>query len=668
MDALLAYLSRRPEALGFLLPSDLERTLNDLFDTPDLLLPKPYKIFFTDEGQTPTFGFPVAETPVLMDLDARLDRWLGEEARYQIDREQSKDRAQQAFVSYIGTLMKIAENAILSNLLSDYHAIFWLAHSIDLSRQFASLPRRISQIDTQIGRTQGDALKYRVYQKWATEMRDQMTKLAARVAPVLDGEQDRAVAFFRALLENVLIFSEEFIGPDLREVRSFVTGYLHRDFNHFRDSFERVRTLAADLMRQDRVFRNAVQLLGVQESSATIGLLLNRRFQKFFFDHPAAEAVLTRDDQEQLSAISRRLNEFAVFNVLRRGIVWVTLSEEGQIVDLEKKGTVYSRTTRPIDFGRPGVLDPMVHRFGLMYDLSAFSETLGNLVRAGRKGEMNSYRQMVLFQRKIDTVADRHRLQFEKFLGDGAFYTTRRALRLVRAAVEIQQLYADLRHKGFAFNRGIRLALNYGYYRLLPMKPATESAQRVMEFYGPGIVELSRLTTGKATKEIAEIQGFLVSHGYEPTEVQRFFAPLARGVDVVDRHMHEREFYAYLNASGHLINEGIVASMPLLQELSAELVNEESVIYRFDTNWGVYFGFRALIEGVDYIGLRLVGTVALKGLNAIEIGEVVPLRADDAKVEACQPGESFIHLLRQEYHATHESGAPAPWAQTEEAT
>ena len=63
------------------------------------------------------------------------------------------------------------------------------------------------------------------------------------------------------------------------------------------------------------------------------------------------------------------------------------------------------------------------------------------------------------------------------------------------------------------------------------MKGNSESGERINEFYGPGIVELSRLTTGKANKEIEEIGGFLVAHGYDPAKVQQFFAPLSRGVE-----------------------------------------------------------------------------------------------------------------------------------------
>ena len=63
----------------------------------------------------------------------------------------------------------------------------------------------------------------------------------------------------------------------------------------------------------------------------------------------------------------------------------------------------------------------------------------------------------------------------------------------MRGAIEIQRFYSEMRRKGFAFNKGLRVALNYGYYRLLPMKTSFDSNERITEFYGPGIVELSRL-------------------------------------------------------------------------------------------------------------------------------------------------------------------------------
>jgi len=650
-DTLVTYLTQRKEASVFLPPSDVERALGQIFPRADWVLPRPYKIFFADEQLLPVLGFPVHESPALRDLDAKLDRWLAEESMWTVDRTYPKERVQTHFAAYVTSTIRLAENAMLSNLMADYHAVFWFAHSFDVARHFAGIPRRLSQVDLQVGRSQGDALKYKIFSKWSVEMKEQMVKLAAKLAPTLEGEQDRGLAFFKTLNDNVLIFTEEFIGPDLRELRSFVSGYLHRDYPSFKESFERFRNLVDDIYRREKTIRNAIELFGAgTEPGVSISLLVDRRFQKFLFDHPTVEANLNREERENITSVSRRLCEFGVLHALRRSVSWMTSMPDGEVLPLDRKGAPFSRSTRPIDFGRPGVVDPMVYRFGLMYDISSFSETLGNLARAGRKDELNSFRQMLLFQRRMDSIAERHRLQFEKFLGDGAFYTTRRAMRLVRAAVEIQLFYADMREHGFAFNRGLRIAVNYGYYRLLPMKGLPESGEKVMEFYGPGVVELSRLTTGKATKEIEEIQEFLIAHGYDSSKVQNFFAPLARGVDVVDHTMHARDFYAYVNASGHLVNEGIVASLSLIQELSNEIAAESQKLYRLQNSLGTYFGFMPSQEGVEYIGMRLIGNVSLKGLQNIDVAEIVGFAPGEVTATPVEAGEALVVALRQEYH------------------
>ncbi|MBI2214159.1 MAG: hypothetical protein HYU52_10980 [Acidobacteria bacterium] len=649
---LVAYLVQKPEQSPFLLASDLPRLLPAIFPRPEWLLPRPYKIYFQDEGAPPVTGFPVLHSEVLRDLDTKLDRWLADEVKWQLKMEDARERARNAFSQYVSMVVKVAENAMLSNLLADYHAVFWLAHSFDLSRHFINLPKRISLVDTQAAKNQADAIKYRIYSKWAAEMREQMTRLAARLAPILDGEEERGLKFFRMIQDNVLILTEEFVSPDLRELRPFFNGYLHRDFFAFRDMFERITGQAVDLVKRDVTFHGLVGLFGVNaEQGIPVALMLDQKFQEVLFSQPSVEVRISREEREQLRSLSRRLQEYSVLNALRRGITWMAQLPNGDTVALDRRtGVVYSRATRPIDFGRPGVVDPMVYRFGLMYDISAFSQTLGDVARSGRKGEFSAYRQMLLFQKKLATITDRHVLQFEKFLGDGAFYTTRRALRLVMAAVEIQRFYSEMRRKGFAFNKGLRVALNYGYYRLLPLKGTPDSPEHVIEFYGPGVVELSRLTTGKATKEVEEIQAFLVAHGYDTNEVSRFFAPLATGADMVDKEMHQREFYAYVNANGHLVNEGIVSSMSLVSELSGELAADGQQLHRIQTPWSTYIGFSAPIEEADFVGIKLIGRVQLKGLGKVEVAELASFNRADVTHTRADDGETLFSLLRQEFH------------------
>jgi hypothetical protein len=192
----------------------------------------------------------------------------------------------------------------------------------------------------------------------------------------------------------------------------------------------------------------------------------------------------------------------------------------------------------------------------------------------------------------------------------------------------------------------MRIALNYGYYRLLPMQVSADGAQ-IIEFYGPGIVELSRLTTGKATKELEDVQNLLVTHGYDQNEVYRFFAPLARSVDVTDTTQQQREFYAYVNESGHLINEGIVVSIPFLRQLSTELTEDAQKIYRLRTSWSVYLGVSASELG-GYIGIRLLGSVSLKGIGMQDIGELVWLTPDVAEISMLDDPKPLLQALQLE--------------------
>ncbi len=652
-DTLIHYLQGKPEILTFL-PGDLEHAMEDLFgEVPSL--PSPYKIYLIDETVPAALGFPLAESAAVQQLEMLLDRWLDEEIAAIGDPTHHREKSRQAFDRYLAHTLRLAENALLSNLLSDYHAVFWLMHSTSLARRFSEFPRQVHQA----GQPNGEAAKYRVFALWAAEMRRLVKAMATRLSPILDGEEEAALHFFYLVVDNVLILTEEFVGSDLRELRPYISHCLQQDATAIRQCFEDLQKRAANLLANDPVFRDATtRITGVEDPSSRPAMIADPRFRAFLLAHPQMQDLAGDARVETLSRILRRVSQFAVLQHLREAIIRMKVVAEDEIVSVEEPRRLFARSTRPIDFGRPGVVDPMVHRFGLMYDISAFSETLGDIARTGVKGEINSYRQMLIFQRKLEHITERHRLQFEKFLGDGAFYTSRKATRLVQAAIEIQRFYSDMRRRGFAFNKGLRIAVNYGYYRLLPTQKRPDSNERVMEFYGPGVVELSRLTTGKATKEIAELEAFLISHGYDATAVHQFFAPLARGVDVVDRSMHEREFYAYVNANGHLVNEGIVASATLIEELESELGNR-SPIYRINLPFGSFLGYLAELEGVDYIGIRLIGHVALKGLAQMEVAEIVAVAPGEGEISKVEDAASLVHELRQSYAQQFEPSIPS---------
>jgi hypothetical protein len=252
---------------------------------------------------------------------------------------------------------------------------------------------------------------------------------------------------------------------------------------------------------------------------------------------------------------------------------------------------------------------------------------------------------MYVFQSRLEAIRLRRRLTFEKFLGDGAFYTSRRALRMIAAACEIQEVYDQLRNAGFPFDNGIRIALNFGVYRLLPMLHRGPMGRR-FEFFGHGIVELARLTTGKSTREVSEIAEFLVHSGYEPSEVDAFLTPLAAA-----RSGHEevstRTYAVTLDAHGELVNEGIVVTLPFLEELQRELqISTLGVVEMDGQRWAV-FPLDPGLPDTLIVGLRHLGVTRLKGLAPLELAEAVVWRELPATREEVPVEQSLVGFLRR---------------------
>jgi hypothetical protein len=270
----------------------------------------------------------------------------------------------------------------------------------------------------------------------------------------------------------------------------------------------------------------------------------------------------------------------------------------------------------------PWVLDPQVDRYGMVYDITDFSELISVLRRSGAGVQDRSFRRMFRFQRRVNRLASSHNLRLEKYLGDGAFYSSRAARRLVVVAILVQRFYVQALREGFPFDRGMRIALNYGHYRLLPIQAGSARGGDRYEFFGHGVVELSRLATGKAAREVDEMKTMLISRGYSQQVVHDFFAPLAdSNVDLVNRQEEERQFYAYLNANGSLINEGIVATRPFVAQLAREGGFDR--LYRALDPLHNYVAVPLPgAEGQLLVGIRKMGLARLKGLDALPVYEL----------------------------------------------
>jgi hypothetical protein len=271
----------------------------------------------------------------------------------------------------------------------------------------------------------------------------------------------------------------------------------------------------------------------------------------------------------------------------------------------------------------PWVVDPLVERFGLIYDITDFSAIISMMKRSGAKAQDNSFRSIFRFQRWVNQLARSNRLKMEKYLGDGALYSGRHPESLLTVSVLLQRYYRRAVEEGFPFDRGMRIALNYGQYRLLPIETGPTGGGQRYEFFGHGIVELTRLVTGKSTHEIDEFRNLLLTSGYSVGEVDRFFGPLiGQNVDLIEKSEQERGFYSYINRNGSLVNEGIVATREFILQLDKSgMVG----FLRSAKQGGRSFIVFELEEGEDQlqVGFRKLGMARLKGLGRQAVYEVV---------------------------------------------
>ena len=139
---------------------------------PDLLrvLPTPRPIFLEDESATPFQGFPVLLSSGLFDLRAALREHIEAEEAVQVAglRRAGHDVKghTQGWERYSTLLSRALENATISSYGRQYPAVFWLHHSLDVARLLKDVPKRILRRDSEIGRRHGDAIKYRILDRF----------------------------------------------------------------------------------------------------------------------------------------------------------------------------------------------------------------------------------------------------------------------------------------------------------------------------------------------------------------------------------------------------------------------------------------------------------------------------------------------------------------------
>ena len=637
-------------------PEEVRRLMPDLQRT----LPAPRPIFLEEESATPLQGFPVLVSDGVRALRAALRDYVEAEESVQLAgfrREGHDVRAHtQAWERYVTLLSRAVENATISSYGRQYPAVFWLQHSLDVARLLKDVPRRIARRDSEIGRRHGDAIKYRILDRFLDRVLAANYDLVQRLAGATEEvEEELFPRLLTRMRDNVLLFTEDYISRDLAELGSYFNGSLGIDGRDLRRRLDELARWHFGQLAADPSLRALVVHLLRGDPRGESRDLLNRpgyvAYLATLQGYDAAR-LLSPSQVQVWEGLLLKLKEFELVHALRRLIVPIEVRDGRMIGDLPS-GRAFpggqlclSPTTRPLDFMEPWVVDPRVERYGMIYDISDFSATLSLLHRAGNDSQEGAFLAMFRFQQRVNRLAVSHRAKLEKYLGDGAFYSSREATNLLLCSLQLQRHYVAAVREGLPFDRGMRIALNYGAYRLIPMGSRPEEGERY-EFFGPGLVELSRLTTGKATQEIEEVKTMLLNQGYPEATVHRFFAPLShKNMDVVDKREESRRFYAYINRNGTLHNNGMVATGSFIAQLDQEL-GGIPVFHGSDGERSyVVLPLEDAGEKVA-VGVRKLGLVQLKGLEKLPVYEIV----DAAAFSALTPvqGERLVTAVEREF-------------------
>ncbi|MCK5376006.1 MAG: hypothetical protein KAJ97_02925 [Acidobacteria bacterium] len=635
----------------YLTPEEVDGGWRDLFPALATSLPAPFPIFGLDEERIVTWGYPVLLSEGALKLQHDLERLVTTEVDYRSRPrggvEQDKRQVMAQRDRYHRSLSATLENV----LMNDYHRglvdLFLLFHSGQAIRAL-SKASTLSRGERKVENHGTDDIRYAIagvladlLQRASLTAVDRLRRLTeVRIMPGL-------TPLLATLCQDQLLLIETRPPRNLSQLGAYLQARFRQNAEALTNANRGVLTRLRELVARQREVGDLLRLaVGTDIDLERPESLLEPRLLGALHTTGLADSLnLSRVQMDLLRDLGLRLKSFELLAVLRRRILPMERRAGDLVLAGPSSATPIARSTRPFDFTTPGVVDSSVRRFGLVYDLSNFTAVLEEVRKAGRMAEEKALQFMYVFQSRLEAIRLRRRLTFEKFLGDGAFYTSRRALRLIAAACEIQEVYDQLRRSGFPFDKGIRIALNFGVYRLLPMLHQGPMGRR-FEFFGHGIVELARLTTGKSTREVAEIAEFLVHSGYDPSDVDTFLAPLASARSGQEE-ISTRPYAVTLDAHGELVNEGIVVTLPFLEELQRELEITTLGVVEMDGQRWALFPLDPGLPDTLHVGLRLLGVTRLKGLPPLELAEAAVWRELPSTKEEVPLEQSVVGLLRR---------------------
>jgi len=640
----------------YLTPEEAAGGWCDIFPALATSLPTPFPIFGRDEERVVTWGYPLLLSGGVLKLRRDLEGLVKAELdfRLQFPSGNGDDKRQMMAQRnrYHKSISATFENVFMNDYNRGLVDLFLLFHSGEVCRALSKVPKTLLRSHDVGALPASENMRQSVAAVVADLLRraaltavDHLKQLAAvQVTPAL-------TPLLGIICQDHLLLTESGPARQLSQLSGFLQSRFRQNAEALitanREVLERLRDVVQRQPEVSNLLRLAVGSSLKLERPET---LLEPRLLDAIYTAGLADRIhLSVVQMDLLRDLGLRLKTFELLAALRRRTLPMQRQGTALVLTGPSSATPIAKTTRPYDFTAPGVVDSSVRRFGLIYDLSNFTTVLEEVRKAGRMAEERALQFMYVFQNRLEAIRLRRRLTFEKFLGDGAFYTSRRALRVIAAACEIQHAYEQLRNIGFPFNHGIRIALNFGFYRLLPMLHPGHEARR-FEFFGHGIVELARLTTGKSAREVSDIAEFLVHSGYDPGEVDLFLSPLASARGGSEQ-ISTRPYSATIDSHGELVNEGIVAALPFLEELELEIEIEKFAVATIDTSEWAFFPIDPNLPDTLYVGLRYLGVARLKGLPPQELAEAVVWDKPPKQAKMVPFERPLIELLRRLTHS-----------------
>ncbi|RLE26845.1 MAG: hypothetical protein DRJ65_04655 [Acidobacteria bacterium] len=590
-------------------------------------LPEPFPIFSADEESILAWGYPVYRSEGMRRLRSQLERQIGRELEYRNLKKPDPDDRRKLVRGREG-ITESLENAFLNAMLNDYGRslveVFVLWLSTDIQKLLAAVPRFLknnstAREDINVTVRQLASMLGGLMLKGVTQAGDQVRNLSDTP------ERTKSSPLFDLICRDPLLLVEESLPSSPDRLAFLLSSHSVGDVKTLLALSSKVGEKFSEILRRRPEWRGIIRHVCGSDFNPTGP---DAALELSFLDLVetvglSVDLGLEQDVIPKLQTLGLRLKGLELAATLRKGILAVDRNSEGQWeMKVGGRRAVIAASSRPYDFAAHGVVESAVFRFGLIYDLTNFTAVLEEVRRAGRSAEEKALQFMYVFQSRTEQIQVGRRLTFEKFMGDGAFFSARRAARTLAAACEIQQAYDRLRHEGFPFDKGLRIAVNAAEYRLLPMRGA-DAGRPTYEFFGHGIVELARLTTGKSTREVSQVAELLVHAGYDPEHVDDFLRPLIEA-RVKKTGQARRLYAATLDDHGELINEGIVLTVAFVEALGLELGT--CALWEGESD-----GLRWLVLDIDpggqnplLVGIRLLGVARLKGLEPVELVEGLP--------------------------------------------